>query len=386
MSLVGELEVCISKLNGTTLTGASHKKTRQRLRRRVNDILSELAKLNLERDESANYVQSSTPGCYIAYLDAEWIEGVEDIDQDTFGQGMDLGQVPEIMVDPEELLLTVVNAESDKLKSFNISIVGKCLPAKSAQGMVFNAGETIDAAGNASKCLTFVLVVRPMQAMDVCYLNAAPVESTLLVSDVKLIPLEASKVVSNEDSPIVKFPLGGRGPYLCSQSAGGHFTHYFPGNFHAIDFECPIGTPIVAVGNGTVIEMCDSVRVEGIHTSNLFSWNSVLIQLDDSNLYVEYVHIQHSSCLVKVGDQVACGQIICSSGSVGFSPRPHLHFQVSKSKSKDAETVPFSVECEHVQLDIQNPSILERNIVSVRSGNHVIRAGNWYRANSQARE
>jgi murein DD-endopeptidase MepM/ murein hydrolase activator NlpD len=143
--------------------------------------------------------------------------------------------------------------------------------------------------------------------------------------------------------------------YLCTQGVGGTLTHFFRGNYHAVDFQCAIGTPLLAVGNGTVLAVQDChTNVSGIGTYNLYQWNSILIQLDQTDLaalndadpqqqqhhhhhdadnnndddddnsnkiiirssnelFVEYVHIQYAR--VRVGDRVHKGDVIGTSGS-----------------------------------------------------------------------
>jgi len=140
---------------------------------------------------------------------------------------------------------------------------------------------------------------------------------------------------------VVRFPFSSNS-YLCSQGFGGHFTHSFASTCHAVDLECPVGTPIVAVANGTVVDVRQNTKVGGIHVKNLFEWNSILLRLDEGEFYAEYVHVAANSATVKVGDRVKEGQIICKSGDVGFCPSPHLHFQILKSADDDAPTVPFS--------------------------------------------
>ena len=48
--------------------------------------------------------------------------------------------------------------------------------------------------------------------------------------------------------------------------------------------------------------------------------------------------------MVKVGEQVSKGQVLCQSGNVGFSPTPHLHLQITESIAKDAQTIPFMLQ------------------------------------------
>jgi len=151
----------------------------------------------------------------------------------------------------------------------------------------------------------------------------------------------------------IGFPLdtggGGERPFRCTQSENGQLTHFFSGNLHAVDFACPVGTPLVAVADGVVIEANDRHRLTGISVANLFKWNSILMEVepsagdggggddDDGPLFVEYVHIETSD--VKKGDRVKAGQRIGSSGSVGFSPEPHLHFACYRSQDPAAPTV-----------------------------------------------
>ena len=70
-----------------------------------------------------------------------------------------------------------------------------------------------------------------------------------------------------------------------------------------MDFECPVGTPILAIGDGFIREVKHSNEVSGIHVSNLFKWNSILLEMDNG-YWVEYVHIKQGSSKVKVGDYV----------------------------------------------------------------------------------
>ena len=149
-----------------------------------------------------------------------------------------------------------------------------------------------------------------------------------------------------------------------------------------------------------VVDVRDAHTLTGIAVGNLFKWNSIILKLDDNaaessgvgeeertttargetagcsattstrvdeddfdamearqrasydvkpgDLYVEYVHIQAHSARVRVGDRVRKGQVICASGSVGFSPEPHLHFTAFRSAETTAETcrVLFEPACD----------------------------------------
>merc|ERR1719161_1966229 len=125
----------------------------------------------------------------------------------------------------------------------------------------------------------------------------------------------------------VAFPLPSeRGPFLCTQGVGGHLTHFFPESYHAIDFRCDVGTPVLSVGNGVVIEVSAKHKCSGIHAAHLAMWNSVSVRLD-SGYVVEYLHILPASVTVSKGDRVSEGQVLCQTGDIGFAAEPHLHIE-----------------------------------------------------------
>lgn len=62
-----------------------------------------------------------------------------------------------------------------------------------------------------------------------------------------------------------------------AQGVGGTFTHFYPGTHHALDFECPEGTSVLALADGTVREVRQSNTAGGIHARGLFDWNSVRV-------------------------------------------------------------------------------------------------------------
>ena len=131
-------------------------------------------------------------------------------------------------------------------------------------------------------------------------------------------------------------------PVLCTQGFNGALTHFQLGTYHALDFACEIGTPVVAVGDGTVRKLQQGNTASGIHVDNLFCWNSLILELD-SGFFIEYVHIRSGSARVIEGQHVVCGEVLCESGCVGFCPEPHLHIQAHASDADDAPTIPFTL-------------------------------------------
>jgi len=309
----------------------------------------------------------------------DWILGFEDIDpRDFYGQ-----DVPDLAMDPEEQTLTICNIHATTRVCY-VTVYDTVVRGK--DGEILPAGITFDNAGEKQSCVTFIVLCPPRTFAHLCYLDVPPdqsLEDVQMDSDVQDwnqhpnprdthpmtlgFPLECGASESSPHLPSTSF--------LCTQGEGGQLTHFFSGNLHAIDFRCPIGTPCLAVGDGTVVEITDDNTLTGVAVSNLFKWNSIILQLDvpedndtttsttgtintaeeslllgdDSSssretlkggpLFVEYVHIQAHSARVQVGDRVTKGQIICASGSVGFSPEPHLHFAAYRSREATAATV-----------------------------------------------
>lgn len=91
------------------------------------------------------------------------------------------------------------------------------------------------------------------------------------------------------------------------------------GTMHAgIDIAGSVGTPIVAVDNGTV-------RFAGT-ASGFGHW--VVIEHEGGIMSV-YGHMYGSGIYVSVGQKVTRGQVIAGIGSDGESTGPHLHFSVA---------------------------------------------------------
>ncbi|MEU9381706.1 peptidoglycan DD-metalloendopeptidase family protein [Streptomyces sp. NPDC048279] len=85
-----------------------------------------------------------------------------------------------------------------------------------------------------------------------------------------------------------------------------------------VDFVVPTGTPVKAVGEGTVV----TAGWGGAYG------NQVVIRLADG-YYAQYGHL--SALSVSVGQTVTAGQQIGFSGATGNVTGPHLHFEIRTS-------------------------------------------------------
>jgi len=304
-----------------------------------------------------NFVSEAGPGCVIAHgVDAPWCLGHERIDPRDYDTD---AVFPDLAVDPESGILSVVNA-SGKARVAYVTVYDH--PVLRADGTPHAPGRTVNADGVERECVTFIMTLPPRTIMHAARLADVTAEIDSDVQDWSTHP------APEDEHPLaLGFPLGSRpggdsendsenAAYLCTQGENGGLTHFFSGNLHAVDFRCPVGCEVLAVADAEVVEVRDEETVTGIATANLFRWNSVTLKVetrrdaDDENdekpngpnggdLYVEYVHVAARSACVAVGERVRRGQKICASGSVGFSPEPHLHFTAFRSRDPAAPTV-----------------------------------------------
>ena len=304
-------------------------------------------KKNRKRPSSAktkkidwNFVNEAGPGCHIARTDclaSSWVLEWESVSVEDY-EGL---EVPDIAVDPEEQELILCNLRTQESVVAYISVYDRVLRGR--DGSILTPGSTTSDSGESKSCTTLIVLCPPLTFCHLCAIEFPPgteLDDLPLTSDVQVWNKHPNP--GDQTDRTVGFPLQG-GPFLCTQGEGGQLTHFFSGNLHAIDFRCAEGTPLLAAGSGVVIEAKDEHRLTGVAVSNLYEWNSILIRLDNDEkssdrrpLFVEYVHIAVAS--VKAGDRVSRGQVIGTSGSVGFSPEPHLHFAAYRSSEPTAPT------------------------------------------------
>jgi murein DD-endopeptidase MepM/ murein hydrolase activator NlpD len=83
---------------------------------------------------------------------------------------------------------------------------------------------------------------------------------------------------------------------------------------HGIDFAAPTGTPVRAVGDGTV-------EFAGTQSG----YGNIVILKHRSNQETAYAHLSRID--VKVGQSISQSQTLGAVGSTGWATGPHLHFE-----------------------------------------------------------
>ena len=136
----------------------------------------------------------------------------------------------------------------------------------------------------------------------------------------RLLP-SSTTIQSAPTKPKVVHPMGeDDGTWSISSGYGSRW-----GAFHAgLDFAAPLGTPIYAVADATVVQGKD--RAAG-SVSGFGNW----VWLDaQSTLGKDFIygHMRWADIYVKRGDRVKAGDLIARVGNEGGSTGPHLHFEV----------------------------------------------------------
>ncbi|MER6534268.1 M23 family metallopeptidase [Streptomyces sp. 900105755] len=96
-----------------------------------------------------------------------------------------------------------------------------------------------------------------------------------------------------------------------------------------VDFVVPTGTPVKAVGTGTVV----TAGWGGAYG------NQVVIRLADG-YYAQYGHL--SALSVSVGQTVTAGQQVGLSGATGNVTGPHLHFEIRTTPDYGSDVNPVA--------------------------------------------
>lgn len=144
------------------------------------------------------------------------------------------------------------------------------------------------------------------------------------------------------------------------QGFHGAFSHR-GSNEYAVDFNCPVATPVVAARPGVVIATHASAQGSGTTPEFLDDKraNFVIVRHADGTLG-EYMHLAPSGVEVSPGQTVARGQELALSGNTGFSSTPHLHFQVMTSSDDGLAKRSFPFELAVDASRVMAPALGQR--------------------------
>lgn len=142
---------------------------------------------------------------------------------------------------------------------------------------------------------------------------------------------------------LYRYPFPDGQAHAITQAYGGRLTsHDNTQNRYAVDFDMPVGTPVLAAREGVVVDVLLKYGSGGDDPSFLDQANIVTIVHDDGTL-AEYAHLSAGPALVERGQRVATGQLIGYSGNTGYSTGPHLHFVVSRPAVDHGKVIRLSL-------------------------------------------
>ena len=128
----------------------------------------------------------------------------------------------------------------------------------------------------------------------------------------KRIYMPAQNELLHEDAPDFIWPLEG----IIARG----FKRSGPIQYSGIDILSPEGTPIIAAAAGSVIYNGDHMAGYG---------NMIIIKHTNG---FSSVYANNQVNMVKIGDNVAQGDVIAKVGNTGNYSEPHLHFEIRKEK------------------------------------------------------
>jgi murein DD-endopeptidase MepM/ murein hydrolase activator NlpD len=183
-------------------------------------------------------------------------------------------------------------------------------------------------------------VVPPRTRLDLAHLgklvSGRPVGANIAIQ----IDLGSSASSGDADFAYA-MPFGGDEPRELVQGFGGEETH-LASMHYSLDFAMPVGTPVLAAREGTVLLTQDGFTEGGTDPELLERSNLVVIAHSDGTM-ASYGHLS-KGVRVRRGDDVPEGGLLGYSGATGFAGQPHLHFHVgSRMLGEPGRTIPIKM-------------------------------------------
>jgi murein DD-endopeptidase MepM/ murein hydrolase activator NlpD len=139
------------------------------------------------------------------------------------------------------------------------------------------------------------------------------------------------------------------------QGFHGQFSHR-GSNEYAVDFDCPVATPVLAARPGIIVASNAAAQGAGTTPDYLeYARTNFVLVLHDDGTLGEYMHLAPSSIEVSPGQRVERGQEIALSGNTGFSSTPHLHFQVMTASDDGVSARSFPIRFEVAPRRVEEP-------------------------------
>lgn len=94
------------------------------------------------------------------------------------------------------------------------------------------------------------------------------------------------------------------------------------------------GSEVYSPTDGHVVSIVDHMEDDGVFANDSITsvfGNHIVIQDQNTGLFVVLAHLMKDSILLEVGASVESGELIAKCGNSGNSSQPHLHLQIQSS-------------------------------------------------------
>tara|TARA_B110000046_G_C12967932_1_gene387603 strand:+ start:66 stop:716 length:651 start_codon:yes stop_codon:yes gene_type:complete len=155
--------------------------------------------------------------------------------------------------------------------------------------------------------------------------------------------------IENSDSPYV-LPWKTGKTFVMGQVNCTDGSHILGGQSQfAYDINMQIGTKIVAMRSGIVVEVIESFEDIEAGTAGIYDETNIIRIRHPDGTRASYAHLTLNGALKNEGDSVVQGEIIALSGNTGNTTGPHLHVQVTECED-------ISISCNSLPLTFKNTS------------------------------
>ncbi|MCJ0905163.1 M23 family metallopeptidase [Rhodococcus sp. ARC_M6] len=220
---------------------------------------------------------------------------------------------------------------------------GRALVLSVATGALLAAGTSASHASSESVSVPVEVDAQPLAPLEQALASAPEILQVPKLADLGRFAEQLARG-TERDAARASREVAAREPLTVSPVSGTLTSNYGPrwGSTHyGLDIANEIGTPIVSVTAGTVLESGPA--------SGFGLW--VRILQDDGTIGV-FGHINET--LVTAGQKVRAGELIATVGNRGQSTGPHLHYEVWQADGQKVDPMAW-LDARGVQ--IQSPAV-----------------------------
>jgi len=153
---------------------------------------------------------------------------------------------------------------------------------------------------------------------------------------------------SNTNEPTMYGQKDAQGWYRCRATnftgARGPFADFHP----AIDVACPVGTPVRAPFDGTLVRR-NSYRIYNPYKKQYVIGLAIYFVFDAPHGGARLMYVDHlSGYVAKEGQKVLKGGLLARTGNSGLSSGPHAHIETRANADPHYDATGFRMNPERV--------------------------------------